>query len=409
MNSGIRKAGLVALVGSIIGVGVYGCKKEEPQKEDVSATESVEQIEPKPAREDTLPKATVSLEDKTLIQGISYSDFPPQLQDILDERIAKLQTDGGICIAGKVKFSDGAPISGEDIMVNLEAAGPVGVVDDSLRVYEGGWFIMIRNLSSHYAGPDKGFVLRSFGYEPVDSSITVLDGEMTYLQFEIGKTPPEKLASVTGVVTNDHDRPVEGARVSISFPFSGSPPHMKTQTGPNGEYSFDGLSIAEHYVVASKSGYAYHSARFTPPEGGVAVEDLKLYPKGRTIIDYVYQADGSRDFTSGDIQTGTIDWLVGEGGVDFSEGEVEGWESGDLRDLELRQEQGVLKFRVFYVKPGRNGFYDAGAVPFDSVTEAAETGYATGEKPCKVGHVYVVRTYEEDNYAKFIVKSPKTF
>ena len=30
MKSGIRKAGLVALEGTVIGVGVYGCKKEEP-------------------------------------------------------------------------------------------------------------------------------------------------------------------------------------------------------------------------------------------------------------------------------------------------------------------------------------------------------------------------------------------
>lgn len=179
---------------------------------------------------------------------------------------------------------------------------------------------------------------------------------------------------------------------------------MTTQTGPNGEYSFDNLSGAEHRVVASKSDYAYHSAKFTPPEGGVGAVDLELYPKRSITIDYVYQGDGSRNFTSGDIQAGTIDWLVGEGGVDFSDGQVEKYEPDDLRDLELGQEQGVLKFRVFYVK-GPNGFYDTGAVPFDSVTEAAETGYATGEKPCQVGHVYVVRTYEEDNYAKFIVKN----
>ena len=41
MKGGIRKASLVALVGAIIGVGVYGCKKQEPKKEDVPPTESV--------------------------------------------------------------------------------------------------------------------------------------------------------------------------------------------------------------------------------------------------------------------------------------------------------------------------------------------------------------------------------
>jgi hypothetical protein len=43
-------------------------------------------------------------------------------------------------------------------------------------------------------------------------------------------------------------------------------------------------------------------------------------------------------------------------------------------------------------------------VDFESVTEAAENGYYTGTRPCVVGHVYVVRTYE-NNYAKFVVRS----
>lgn len=371
---------LAALISAIVIIGVYGCKKEEPKTQKTSYEE----------------------EPKT--QKISYGDFPPHLQAILDERIAELQTNGGSYIAGRVKFNDGSPIrSGNDVMINLYHG-----IDDPLQVYEGGWFIMYRILSSRYAGPDKGFVLRAFGYDPIDASIIVLDKEITYLDFEMDKTPPDKLASVKGVVTDDHDRPVEGARVSIYFPFAHrGRPDMRIQTDPNGEYSFEGLSSAEHGVHFSKSGYAYDSDKFTPPEGGTAVKDLKLYPRHRIIIDYVYQADGSRSFTSGNLQTGTIDWGLFEGSVDFSEGQVEG--HGPDEDLQLRQEQGVLKFRVFHVR-GPNGFYDAGAVPLDSVTEAAETGYNTrGNKPCKVGHVYVVRTCEEDNYAKFIVKSLEAF
>jgi len=76
MKSGIRIAGLVVLAGAIIGVGVYGCKKEELQKEDTSLTVSVEQeptreyippresIVEKPSREESSPKKPVSLEDK---------------------------------------------------------------------------------------------------------------------------------------------------------------------------------------------------------------------------------------------------------------------------------------------------------------------------------------------------------
>jgi len=186
---------------------------------------------------------------------------------------------------------------------------------------------------------------------------------------------------------------------------------MSMTTPQDGRYSFGGthrfgyLSITEHNVVASASGYAYHRGTFTPPAGGTAVENRKLYPNRRIIIDYVYQADGSRSFAAGNLQTGTIDWLNGVGGVDFSDGKVEGYEyPGSVRDIEMRQDQDVLKFRNVYGS-GRNGFYDAGAVDLHSVTEAAETGYSMSEKLCLVGHVYVVRTYEEDNYAKFIVKS----
>ena len=337
--------------------------------------------------------------------SVSYTDFPPHLQTILDLRKLDLQNHGGACIAGRARFSDGASIkSAKDIVVNLYYRG-----DIPLQIYEGGWFVMYRTLiKPYYAGPDRRFVLRAFGYDPIDASITILNKEITYVGFEMKKTPPDKLASVKGVVTDDHGRPVEGAYVSIDFPFAhrGSP-EMRVQTDPNGEYSFEGLSVAEYDVRSSKSPYALDWDRFTPPEGGTAVKDLKLHPKHRIVINYVYQADGSRNFTSGDLKTGIIDWGLYEGSIDISEGQVK--KSGPREDLRLRQEKGVLYFRIFHAG-GPNGFYDAGAVPLDLVTQAAKKGYRTqGNRRCRVGHVYVVRTREEDNYAKFIVKSLEAF
>jgi len=43
MKSKLTTASLVTLVGVMMGVGVYGCKKEEPQKEDTSPKQSFEQ------------------------------------------------------------------------------------------------------------------------------------------------------------------------------------------------------------------------------------------------------------------------------------------------------------------------------------------------------------------------------
>ncbi|MHC4460379.1 MAG: hypothetical protein ACYS30_03000, partial [Planctomycetota bacterium] len=52
---------LAALISAIIVVGVYGCKKEEPVREDTAPIESVEE---EPKKEESLPKEPVSLEEK---------------------------------------------------------------------------------------------------------------------------------------------------------------------------------------------------------------------------------------------------------------------------------------------------------------------------------------------------------
>ena len=337
---------------------------------------------------------------------VCYDIFPTELQHILDDRVAELKSEGGICIAGRVKMSDGAHIrSGEDVMVNLYHG-----IDKPLWVYDGGWFIMDRAISSSYAGDKRGFVLRAFGYEPINASITIIEGEITYLEFIMKKTPSEELSSVSGIVTDDRDKPFEGAKVSLKFPFANhgyraetgyTYPYMEMTTGRDGRYCFEGLSVGELSVVAFASGYAYDYRGFSPPAGGAANENLKLYPNQSIVVDFVYQTDGSRDFVNDNILTGTVEWVVGSGGIDFSDGGVEGYESDSLRDIEMRQRHSVLQFAIFYVK-GDNGFYDTGAVDFDSVTEAPETGYSTRPSQCIEGHTYLVKTYE-GNYAKFIV------
>jgi len=339
--------------------------------------------------------------------AVNYADFPADLRVLLDQRLASLHDSGGICIAGRVTMDDGRFIrDGQDVLVNLHHA-----VDEPCRIYPGGWFIMSRTLSSYYAGTGRGVVVRAFGYDPIDASVTVLDGYITYLDFVMYPTPEADLASIRGRVIDENSRPFNNARVLLDFPFAsfgiGTQPLMELRSDATGYFEFTGLSITDHSLAAFATGYAYHLVLLTPPVGGVAVQNLKLYPNRRITIDYVYQANGSRSFTSGSIHTGTIDWLNGVGGVDFSAGAVEGYDPNDLRDLDMRQVQDVLEFDIGYAT-GYNGFYDAGAVDFDSVVEAAATYYPTQEKPCLVGHVYVVRTYEENNYAKFLVTSDES-
>jgi hypothetical protein len=337
------------------------------------------------------------------VLAIDYNDFPPALQQILDQRTADLASKGGICVAGSVTTNNEVYFgSGKDVKINF-----LHGVDAPLWVYDGGWFIMDRTFpASSNQGPAR-LILRAFGYDPIDASIATTEGKITYAEFVMHKTPAEDLATVTGVVTDDQNEPVEGASVNLSFPSAShgvnEEPYRSVTTEPNGRYSFKGLSGTEHNLLAGESGYGYHSVRFTPSAGETVTKNLILYPNLKIVIDYVYQADGSRDFTSGDLEKGSIEWVHGSKGVDFSDGKAEEYEPESLRDIEMRQGQGELNFQIFYVN-GQNGFYDAGDVAFESVKEAAETGYSTKMRPCRAGHTYIVKTYE-NNYAKFVVRS----
>jgi hypothetical protein len=253
---------------------------------------------------------------------------------------------------------------------------------------------------------------RALGYDPVDLTTALMKGQMTYFELVMNKTPEKDLAEVNGVVLNDQNEPFNGVKVNIAFPFSShgtdSEPYRSVITGADGRYSFKGLSGEEHYITASAAGYSFDSSNFAPYPGEKATRDMKLYRNLKIVIDYVYQADGSRSFTEGNIKKGTIEWGNGPDGVDFSEGRVKGYDNNKMmRDLEMRQIHDTLRFQIFYSN-GKNGFYDAGEKDFDSVIEAAESGYSGGHMigtgACIVGHVYVVKTYE-NNYAKFVVRS----
>jgi len=159
--------------------------------------------------------------------GIGYEDFPPNLQAILNERIAILNTDGGVCIAGRVQFSDGAPInSGKVVQVNL-----LHGIDEPLRIYPGGWFIGDSVRSAFYAGPDRTIVHRAFTYDPLDASVTVLDGEMTFLESVMQRTPVHQLVAIVGTVRDENGDPFPGARIVLSYPYA----YLGTSNRPDRE------------------------------------------------------------------------------------------------------------------------------------------------------------------------------
>ncbi len=334
--------------------------------------------------------------------AIDYNDFPPNLQPILDERITKLTEKGGICIAGSVITDDGAYFgSGKDVKVNFAQC-----VNTSLDIYDGGWFVMRRNLSANCSHTPGKLILRAFGYDSIDASMPILKDKITYLEYVMTKTPEEKLSTITGIVVNDLNEPLGDIKVNLAFPLPyREQPELSTTTEADGWYSFKDLTPTEYYIYfAPPPGYAGVSKYVKTEAGEAATQDIKIFPNLSIVIDYVYQADGNRSFTGGELHTGTIEWANGDHkGADFSEGKAVTYNSKSPRDIEITQEQRELKFFVTYVT-GENGFYDAGDADFESVTEAGENDYSTRAKPCIIGHTYVVRTFE-GNYAKFIVKN----
>ncbi|MDD5326295.1 MAG: carboxypeptidase-like regulatory domain-containing protein [Phycisphaerae bacterium] len=336
--------------------------------------------------------------------AIDYNDFPANMQQVLDERTDELISNGGIlCVAGRVTMDDEAYInSGKDVKINFCQR-----VDEHLCVYDDGWFIMNQVFQPSAPKEPAKMFIRAFGYDPIDATIAVMQGEITYVEFVMHKTAYEKLASITGRIVNEQGEPVDGAKVKLSFPRCNravnDEPGMSTTTDSNGEYVFEDVSEAEYEILISAPGYAYITTRVKTAAGEITTNNLKLYLNRRAIIDYVYQADGSQSFTGGDIRTGTIEWVNGARGIDFSDESAEQPEEEQRMDIGIAQDGDTLELHLFY-DYGENGFYDGGAVDFESVRKAAGSGYSKMFEPCAVGHVYVVKT-SENNYAKFVVRS----
>ncbi|MFA5239938.1 MAG: carboxypeptidase-like regulatory domain-containing protein [Phycisphaerae bacterium] len=335
--------------------------------------------------------------------AIDYNDFPANMQRVLDERTDELISNGGICIAGRIVMDDGAHISsGKDVKINFCQR-----TDDHLCVYEDGWFIMNQVFKSSSPKEPAKLILRAFGYDPIDAIIAVVQGEITYVELVMQKSAYEKLTSIAGAIVNETSEPVEGAKVKLSFPRGNrtvnDEPVMLTTTDSNGEYVFEDVSATEYNILISARGYAPIPTRVKTSAGEVTAKDMTLYFNRKAIIDYVYQGNGSRSFSDGNIRTGTIEWVNGEMGIDFSNGSIGQSEENSQMDIGIIQNQDKLEVHLFY-DYGENGLYDGGAVDFASVKEAAESGYSMDIKPISVGHVYVVKTSEND-YAKFVVRS----
>ena len=340
----------------------------------------------------------------SITYALDYSDFPENLQWVLNYRIEQLQETGGFCIAGRITFDDGAKIfDSGDVAISVDDK-----VSEPIPVYYGGWFIMRKALDSKCIGTENKVrvILRAFEYEPVDAYVAVDVNRPTYLEFQMKKTPDKKLCEVKGTVFDENRLPLEGAFVSLYAIGCHFPESEQTMfTGPDGRYRFPGISQADYNIKASAPGYADCYAQCRPSPESAATTRLDLYPHRRIYIEYVYQPNGSPSFESGDLLRKALYWKHDNAvdmGLVFSRGIFTRY----LNDLTLRQKRDVLYFGEYYgTSEHTEGFYDEGIVDFNAVLVGGDNSKYTqrGDLRCQVGHVYVVKTLEGPCYAKFIV------
>lgn len=317
------------------------------------------------------------------------------MQRALAEAKQRIGANGEFYIAGRVTFSDSAWIEDpKNIQVNFEEdfGG-----SHTCTVSPGGWF-----LSYGIFARNGDLAMRSFSYLPIDFRTNFPANTINYVAFEMERVPDNQLTTIQGTVTDQTGAPLAGVRIGLAFNLAASPgdnskPVQAARTREDGGFSFSGLAPAAYRLFANHPGRVHTGATVTTRSGAALQKNLTLFPLKSVTFDYVCQNAGMLDFTGGNLTRGTMTWDQSKQGIIFTSrkdyaSDLEGYQIGDQ-----------VGFSCVYGNGNGNGFYDAGAVDFDSITKAPGTGYSMRRQPCVVGHVYVVKTYD-GHYVKLVVK-----
>jgi hypothetical protein len=366
--------------------------------------------------------------EKILCEPFDERQYPPRFLEAVNRTKENIKENGGVAIIGRIRYKDGSRVEPNDITFRLQAAPPFGEVHNCYP-FEDGWFctgnlhpgpISKRILDEAEAnGRPRGLCLAVLSMDCFPSPTAVFrikQGEIIYLTFELEKVPPEKRITVSGTVRDETGQPLRSAHVGLSLAGStgsdGREPRKETTTGVDGRFVFDNLAPRQYAVIAHKHGLQGDGTLVSPPKvesDRTVVSDLILWKQKKIVLDFVYQPDGSRDFTKGDLKPQTVEWHPHSGPMLFKEGKV----NRETRqpDLELfAVRENLFFYNGVYVTSG-NGVYSAGEVPFDSVVEAKEGNHHYRDShdgderglPVKKNHVYVVKTYTGE-YVKLIVR-----
>jgi len=388
-----------------------------------------------------LPAAPMKTIMATTVNPFDVSTYPTRLA----EDVAKIEHQRALLV--RISHADAVPIP-FDVPVGLphdvqrtpqfdfqRVPLPNSSGQTISRYQNDGWILVhLWNSSS----PDRDnmpvqFVVYSARSKPVMVELPASSDEIHYANIVFPRTSENEETILSGIALGDDGNPIENAQVYLrAYGVAGITSYLKHGfTDKNGRFTFKDIAAQPYQVNLFKRGYtAAPGLPVIPVEQlGIRHTHVVHYYKMRNVeIEYVYQPDGSRDFTKGNLQprTATLESIDGlilrdtDGGFCFATGETvrllgTRWQPLEAKLFYLKDNCGELTFHlgesttIYYSGTGRGakgcGFYDAGAVPFDSVDKADEDlqRYSPASQPAKLNHVYVVRT-EAGKYAKLIVR-----
>ncbi len=209
----------------------------------------------------------------------------------------------------------------------------------------------------------------------------------------LNRVTDETSCTIKGTVQLEDDVNPNGILVSSG--------NTSTFVDKEGDFVLKGLRSGEVRINARRPGYFGLFGRVNITKGETKQFNLKGYRIRKAKVKWVYQPDGSKNFTNENVIEGTA--IIEDNALDrisFSEGFSQVCRESDFL---LYQSKNNLYIKNFDVC-GSNGpaIFEANNT-LDKLKEAPNFNYTDNTHTLKVGKVFVFRCYDGEHYAKMEV------
>ncbi len=282
----------------------------------------------------------------------------------------------------------------------------VAIPGCNCRTFDNGWYV-IPLRSNKAAVPKQTLYASALYYNQLEIQLDLNENEGKRKDIILKKTPDLEKTTIQGVILDEQNNPVKDIEISIRNcldPWNGF--KIDAKTDEKGYFSFPPLTVQSYQVFIMHEYYKPQWFRLDPVKdkkqcyqyGNVVQQkpsdpmNLMLYWNNRIVIDYEFSS--TNNFSGTKIER---DFMVhGNTEIDFKNQQLTS--TGDIRLLHFPD----TVFGVSHSN-GKNGFYDAGEVPFDSVKSIDKSKIEVSQVKVLLNHVYCVYT-TNDTCIKFMVK-----